>query len=57
MIGKVMLTSLVFVFVFIGVIRFHGNDHPSELVMGIELAGVVLSLFMFVASVIAMIWA
>ena len=57
MIEKVMLTSLVFVVVFIGAIRFQGNDHPSELVMGIELAGVVLSLFMFVASVIAMIWA
>ena len=54
---SVMLTSLVFIFVFIGAIKFHGDDRPSELVMGIEVAGVALSLFMFIASLLAMIWA
>ena len=54
---KILLTSLVFILVFIGAITFHGNDHPSELVMGIELAGIALSLFMFIASLIATIWA
>ena len=54
---KILLTSLVFIFVFIGAIKFHGEDRPSELVMGIEGGGVVLSAFMFIASLIAIIWA
>ena len=54
---NVMLTSLVFILVFIGAINLHGDDRPSELVVGIEVAGVALSLFMFIASLIAMIWA
>ena len=57
MIEKVMLTSLVFILVFIGAVKLHGDDRPSELVMGIELAGIALSLFMFIASLIATIWA
>ena len=54
---KVMLTSLVFMVVFIGAIRFHGDDKPSELVMGIIIGGLFLSMAMFIAGVLALIWA
>ena len=57
MIEKVILTSLVLAIVFLAIINFYGDDRPARWVVWTLVPGLVLSAFIFVASLIALIWA
>ena len=57
MIEKVMFTSLVLAVLFFAIMIFYGDKRPSECVVWTIVPGLILSVFIFIASLIALIWA
>ena len=55
-IENIMQTALMFTFIFVGIIKFHGNNEVSFRVKGIEITGVMVSLSVFLVSMLILIW-
>ena len=53
---KIMLTSLIFMVIFLASIKSHGEDKPADLILCIEAVGFGSSLGVWVVSALFVIW-
>jgi hypothetical protein len=53
---QMAMTALIFTLLFFGIIKFHGEDNPSYLLMAIEGLGLSVSFLTFIVSSLCAIW-